>query len=288
MHMSTAHTKYLATQVQLHAAALRGAIHNAVEQSVVGRDEVPFIHELVTNLPAYLNPAFAAAGINAQVRATVVHKRPIVGYTSAAGNPERCELADILFVVKYLQPNGTFDGKAILHQAKATKTAGSMICDIDQRQLELLVDWPTFEFGLAAAGGPQPYSIAPTTQEFGSYMLMRRRPVVGQHIAPNRRDYGIAPSAWIVSAAGPATANISALPFSLLASSIIFNHVAFIHGEPHATAGVQQLVNALYRYVSWLPDPPDEFDGYSTSKPTATRDPLFAIFEVKITGIRGQ
>jgi hypothetical protein len=281
--MSSAHTKQLATQVQVHAAALRKAIKNAIEQSVVNRDEVPFIRELVATLPPSLNAAFAKAGITATTRAIEVHAKPKVDFICATGATCNRELADILFVVKYVQPNkNSYEAKAILHQAKATRVPASLICDIDSFQLELLRDWPAFEFGRVHTGGPRRYKIVPVTQEFGSYMLMRRRPVNGQYISLYRKDYGAVPTAWIVHAAGPANVNIGTLPFSLLVSNQIFNHIAFVQGEPHTTPGVQRLVNALYRYVGWKPDPPDEFDGYTVTKPTGKVDPQFAIFEVRV------
>lgn len=75
---------------------------------------------------------------------------------------------------------------------------------------------------------------------------------------------------------------MSEMPFTLEVSNAIFNHVAFVMGESHAHGQVQNLVDALYRYVGWAPDPPDEFDGYFTEYKDKPDAGVFVIIETQI------
>lgn len=275
-------SKEIATRIGTASSMIRGQIALAVEQSVVGRDEVPFITALTQNLPLFLDNALAGVALAAHTRTTKIHQKPRVRYQNSLGATVSCELGDLLFVVKYYLPGGKLEAKSVIHQAKSSVYVGDPRCNIDPTQLELIREWPGFEFGRVAAGGPQIYKPVPWTLEFGSYMLMRRRPNQGDHLAAFRRDYGVVPSAWRVHDAGPGVVDIVTIPFTLLAATGLFNHVAFMNGEPHANPTVKNLVEALYRFVDWAPDPPGEFDGYYNDYTNQPDEGGFAVIEVNI------
>ncbi len=269
----------IAAILQAHATDIRDDIADAIELSVVGRAEVPFLTELADYLPAVLQQSLTRAGVAANVRVRKVHQSPQVDYKNAVGKDVRCELADLLMVVKYFVPSG-IEAKSIFHQVKSADGKGNS-CKIDEVQLELLHQWPPLKFGRAAHGGPQPYHVMPWMPEFGSYMLMRRAPAKGGVISAVRPAYGVSPTAWRVEDSGPARVDLTTLPYTLMVQSALLNQIVFESGEPHHHGNVDQLINAVYRYIGWQPDPPEEFYGYLKDC-QQKKDCVFVVIEVRV------
>ena len=254
--------KIVSTVIRSNPRSVQSAIADTIKTAVLGADEVPFIKRFEAEWPNRIETAIQGLGLQCKCDAISVHQKPQVWFNDSSASRVRCELGDILLVVKYVVGPGQFEAKSVIYQAKMTDTKHPTKCKINQRQLELLRDWPAFELGRNSQGQAVPYVLNPTTTEFGSYMLMRRRPNIGEYVSLYRQDYGVAPNALQVSTAGPNTVDITTIPHTLLVKSALFNQVAFIHGEPHVGYGIQRLINTIYRYVGWKPDPPDEFMGY--------------------------
>lgn len=96
--------KAISTRITSEVRDIRATIKIAVEQSVLGKDEVPFLVELSNRLPPALDSALLAAGLASATRAVKIHQKPKVTYRNKAGNNVSCELGDLLFVVKYHVP----------------------------------------------------------------------------------------------------------------------------------------------------------------------------------------
>ncbi|MFH1296728.1 MAG: hypothetical protein ABIJ04_05580 [Bacteroidota bacterium] len=205
-------------------------------------------------------------GIIVTPRVSKIHGKPIV--QSASG---RCELGDLLVVIKYHRPDGLIEAKSIIYQIKLSRN-NSSICDIDKTQLSLLTDWPTFSFGGSS------YNISPLSLEFGSYMLEPRNPPCGSCLPTKYRCYGICTDAVLVRSLGPNSVNISSQVYARGDANNFFSHLVFEIGENHINKGVNDFVEALYRYVGLSPDPPDEFIGYSVN----LEDDGFGIFELNV------
>lgn len=272
----TTHSRSLSALIRSHQAALQPLLFADLEDSIVGNNEVPFIKAFVPKLASTLATALTGPGLTVVTRQAVVHAKPKVDYVNAAGQKENCELADILFVVKYIQPGGSYEARYVFYQAKCAQHDKTTVCDIDQAQLELLRDWPTFEFGLKAHGGSVKHSVSPTTDELGSYLLMQRRPSKGGMMVPSGTGacYGwIAPAAT-VSALGPTHVDCAAIATYGCPDMVLLDQIAFAYGEPDGNPYLKTLIDAVYRHVGLAPDPPDEFEGYYED------DGAFAVIEM--------
>ena len=264
--------KETANEIRRRASQIRPVIKQAFEQAILGATgEVQFI----TNLSAELQTAcqqLAQQGIPFSCTVSLVHQNPIVKVVNTRA---RCELADILVVVKYHLPGGVREKNSILYQVKMTRK-GSTQFTIDQTQLELLSKWPKFEFGRRATGRPIQYTVQPVGLEFGSYMLEPRNPNQGTNIMNPRNAYGAMPNAHLVRSQGPNTVDLRKLPYTRGDVQGFFSLLAFEVGEHNTNTTVWNLVDALYRYAGMTPDPPNEFEGYSDHKG------IFVVIEIRV------
>lgn len=267
-------TKEMATLFRVYIPQVRSGLINVFDNSIAGiSDERIFLKNLITNISNYLN-GLSLPGINFSCRPSSIHGKPIV--KTQQGN---CELGDLLVVVKYHLPDNSYEAKSIIYQIKLAKKVNSSICDIDQTQLNLLCDWPPFLFGKKATGGPQNYTVTPLTLEFGSFMLEPRSPAIHNYLQ-GKLGYGICPHALLVRLRlkGPQTVDINSFPYTRGDVSNFISHLAFEIGEHHTNPGIKSLIDALYRYVEWEPDPPGEFDDFFKE----SDEDGFAILEIKI------
>jgi hypothetical protein len=282
MFISTV-AKDIGDAVRSNADAFRVALADSFEAAIVGEGrEVRFFRKLLEDLRSALS-SMKILGLNLGCRLVETHQKPIVRVTSPRAF--RCELADLLVVVKYVLGDGAIERKSLLYQVKLC-TSGTLRCQIDPNQLELLSDWPSFEFGRSAQGGPSSYNLSPKTLELGSFMLMQRTPARGGFIPCrthfcNLRAYGISPYAREVQRNGPTTVDISTFPYAGNSADIFFSHLAFEIGEHHdLNSEVAELVGALYRHLGMDPDPPGEFEGYTRA--VSDEEMGFAILEITI------
>ena len=259
--------KDLSTRLYGAAPILRGWIGARFASATAGCTmEVEFIDRLIQSISGSAPTSAVPAGFSCRARS--IHARPIVRMIPGG----RCELGDLVVVVKYHLLDGTVEKKTIIYQVKMTNRRRSH-CSISAKQLRLLTTWPPFEFGRRRDGGPRRYRVKPRTAEFGSYMLELRDPrstsksvtygpvAVGRSQEVNMQTFGVSPTAWHVKQAG---ARSVPFPLKQAASDVDawVSHICFQIGEHHATSGVEDLISALYRYVGLDPDPPEEFHGY--------------------------
>lgn len=230
--------------------------------------EVIFFRNLINQLSTSVS-SLGHLGLNVWCRYAEIHQKPIVRFKR-----KRCELGDLLVVVKYHLSNGATEVKSIIYQIKLSQS-NSTLCKIDQVQLELLCDWTTFTFGRKATGY-NTFSIKPKTLEFGSFMLEPRSPTPGQNLKFG--CYGTCPYAELVRNHGGLSVDLSTLPYTRGDASNFFSHIAFEIGEHHQNRAVKRLVDTLYRYVGLSPDPPREFEDFSK----VVEDDGFAIIEINL------
>jgi len=277
--------KQIGDRILSHAPDIRNSLAAAFETSIVGvGSEVTFFRNLLSRIKTNLE-TLHLPDVSFTCRLVETHQKPRVAVT----HPRifSCELADLLIVIKYRIGPEIVEKASQLYQVKLCKW-NSEECTIDQNQLELLSDWPPFEFGRLAQGGVRQYRIRPKTLEFGSYMLMLRSPLPRHYVKCqshfcNFQSYGVSPHALAVRRLGPSSVNISTFPFALSSSDAFFNHLALERGEHNSlNPEINDLVAALYRHLGLDPDPPGEFDGF-LGKPLED-EPGFAILEIAVNG----
>jgi len=265
-------TKTMSTLLRINAGHIRSGLYRVFESSIVGCNrEIQFLENLTNNMVIFLRD-LDIPGLTLSCRFNVIHQKPIVSTSSG-----RCELGDLLVVVKYHIPSGKYEAKVIIYQIKLTRR-GSLTCDVDQAQLDLLCNWPQFSFGKASDGGPRTYSINAHTLEFGSYLLEQRSPASGSYLAGKYHCYGACPYAMLVHSIGPSSVSINHLPYTRGDVHNFFSHLILEIGEHHFYQPVNDFVNALYRYAGLAPDPPSEFNEYCEK----VEDDGFAIMEINI------
>lgn len=262
-------------------------VAKAFEQSVPGSgSEVAFFRKLIRELSNRLGEIQLPIA-RFSCRIAEVHQKPIV-----KTNSYRCELGDLLVVVKYHPLSSQMEAKSVLFQAKMSRSR-SRWCKLDQKQLDLLRRWPPFEFGRERDGGPRRYDLRPRSLEFGSYMLEPRnaaknsvlsqwRPDIpleyGHSSGSWERTFGLCPTAWDCFWDGPEGVELRKESHLLPDVDAIVGQVIFHRGEHHSNSGVRDLVEALYRYVGLESDPPKEFEGFVEE----SEDDGFAVLEVNV------
>lgn len=255
----------ISAQLSLHSQTLKSKLSQAFENATVGcAKEILFLDKLITELERSFN-GLSLPGIDSLTRKTLkIHQKPIVTFPSG-----RCELGDLLVVIKYHGLNGELETKSIIYQVKMA-SGKSTDCKIDQTQLGLLCDWPSFVFG------GTPYTLNPRSWKFGSFMLEPRNSPKGIFLPRNAHYYGICPSARLVRKGGPLKIDIQKPFYAIADVENYYRHMIFKIGEHHSNKPVADLVDALYRYVGMLPDPPDEFAGFHEY----SEEDSFAVFEL--------
>jgi len=261
-------SKNISVTIRQHAQSIRSGLHTAFEVSILGcQKELQFLNNLLSQIGTYLN-SLSIPGVQFSVRQKLIHQKPLVNTQNG-----RCEIGDLLIIVKYHQPTGAVETKSIIYQVKLCRS-GTHVCNISQPQLNLLCEWPQFSFGSAT------YNVTPQFLEFGSYMLEPRNAAPGNYLPHKYQCYGISPDAPLVRAFGPAAVNITSLVYARGDANNFFSHLIFEIGEHHNNQTVKNLIDALYRYMGWLPDPPNEFkEDYIEYK-----DDGFGIIEVNVKG----
>lgn len=235
---------------------IRKHVHDAFKQAVLGAPtERHFLAQIGPALTKRLSGAFYA-GLLFTVRSANIDRKPQVRTDSYA-----CELGDLLVTVKYLTPNAPTEKKSLIYQVKmAGKSSGK--CKIDRNQLDLLTNWPTFNFGKMGSGY-RTFDLHPNTLEFGSFMLEPRSAQSGQTLNRVHPNYGIALPAVLIDESGQRNIPLDIPLYARGDGQNMFSHIAFEIGEHHnISRPIDDLVESVYRYVGLQPDPPDEFDGF--------------------------
>lgn len=268
----TRKAKLISNLLRQEYREVRYPLQQAFRESVLNATtEVDFFRRLIRALEARLSDV-SLPGIVVSCRTAEIHQKPIV--RSELG---RCELGDLLVVVKYKWVSQPIEAKSIIYQVKLSADSESTNYHINQTQLELLSRWPTFEFGRTQAGYST-YSIRPRTLEFGSYMLEPRSPP--RTYRPKYGCFGACPHAEAVMSIRSSTIDVRNFKYVRGDVSSFFSHIAFEIGEHHSNRQVSNLIDALYRFADMTPDPPKEFIEFSSeASDTAT----FGIMEITVT-----
>jgi hypothetical protein len=212
-------------------------------------DEPSYFRCLFGELNNYLN-SLKIASLIFKCKAVEVHQKPIVKY----GYRKRCELGDYFLNVKYIDNGRIIGNKLVIYQFKRADIREKW--KIDPKQLELLSIWPTFSFGRRREGVNY-FKLSPKTKDLGSYWFASRRrsrcPVCsGIDVGFIKQGNQVSFSDWNYF-----------FPFDSVAALVF--HITWRYGEFVEEQGeTRDFLNALYRYVGFKPDPPEEFIGYMT------------------------
>lgn len=280
-------TKLMATFLRSCSEYISIRVAKAFENSIVGcQREVPYFRKFVELLDLETK-SLQLPNIKFSTRIAELHQKPLVQTSKF-----RCELGDLLIVVKYHPLDSTPEARSVIYQVKMADR-GSNSCKIDQNQLNLLTEWPEFKFGRRQDGGPQSHTIAPRTLEFGSYLLAPRGVAKGEYLTPWELDvplefgtesgywsrgYGLGPTALECYFEGPHRVALNKRSHLICDVDAIVGQIVFARGEHHQTPEIKNLINALYRFVGLAPDPPDEFWGYHTEN----TDAAFVVLEINV------
>lgn len=106
-------------------------------------------------------PSLSALGLTATFTGVFCHSSPQVRFTGAHG-ASRVELADLLLVVDMFSSNRAVDRRAHLVQAKIAAGGSIRIggSGQDAKQLDLLENWPSFDFVSKAFPGARDFRAA--------------------------------------------------------------------------------------------------------------------------------
>jgi hypothetical protein len=207
---------------------------------------VQYFRNFFPAFESYLNGQ-RIPGLSFDCRTKEIHSSPLVNY----GPSKTCELGDYIIIVKYRIRGVVIGEKIIIYQLKRThKNSWS----IDQKQLTLLKDWPTFSFGrrLKVINS---FSLRPTRPEFGSFVLIKD-PKNGPH---RSTLFGTAYDVFNNQTGHTVriSDNDKFYPYGLFS---YFKLLTWEIGEPIIpNTDIADLISALYRYMEWEEDPPDEF-----------------------------
>jgi len=267
-------SKVLSSILEAQSDAIISRIHDINEKALLDslrkpRQEPEYVKLLAKNLDLYFN-RLTIPGCSITATSRSIHLRPIVTLESG----ERCELGDLLIVIKYILGQHLLRQKAIIYQVKLSQNWSFAI---DATQLYLLSEWPTFSFG-KSGNNPQSYSLNPSTKEFGSYMFCLRRPKqIPTHFQSRKFPYlpfcfqGVAADALEVARAQRKTIRTDLLRYRDDVVVNLFRLLAWRIGElVKDKPDIDKLISALYRYIGLTKDPPEEFNGYYDDKGSFT------------------
>lgn len=265
---------------QLHQALLNAIAAGGTEPQIVKRYTV------------------AAASIvpppNISMRTGFIHQRPYMRFRTPAGVPATlcgkvaCELGDVMYVFKEkVAPTAPphYVSVAFL-QAKI----GTNMWAVEPHQLEAARSIQTlpFTFGntVFAAGGVAPivYAGLPVSRLF-YYLLLGTTPTARALAYDAARVIAHSPGICVSFALQDSTH----LPcsFSRPCCNSCDSHQRFLSALMSKAAGelktgtLAQIVDLIYKRIGWVPDPPEEFEGYF---PDEGENAGFGI--VEITAIR--
>lgn len=180
-----------------------------------------------------------------------VHQKPIVEFAGT-----RCELGDYFINVKYFDSGHLLGRKLVVYQVK--RSSGDGRWDIDPTQLRLLSDWPRFQFGRKDLGNWS-FSLNPRTPDLGTYWLANLGPEVPFSVATT------APS--VSQAVRHSRFEGDGHRLLLRGAAILCSQLAWRYGELiELNSPAEQFLSAMYRYVGFAEDPPDEFEGFSSER----------------------
>jgi hypothetical protein len=239
--------KEIAAKIKSFNRDIVSNLRNIHVQAVTNtKTEVKYFQNYFPAFEGYIN-SLRVPGINFSCRTKEIHGKPIVSY----GSNQRCELGDYIVVVKYKNGAVVIGRKVIVCQHKRNyKKSWS----INQKQLTLLRDWPTFTFG-KVANGYNTFSLNPSRPEFGCFVLVADYSK-GMFLS---NLYGNAYEISLIQD-GDKIKESDSYKF-WYDSQIALNHLLIWEfGEPIVPGNdIEKFTSALYRYLDWEEDPPDEF-----------------------------
>ena len=112
-----------------------------------------FVLGAVPDIAARWRPHLSLLGVQIRVTGVFVHGAPKVSFKDAFGNPQSCELADLLLVLDDKTNGQLVDRQAVLVQAKmAPGGTTTLRRSGDLVQYHLMSNWPQFQFNSQSFG----------------------------------------------------------------------------------------------------------------------------------------
>jgi hypothetical protein len=265
------------------------AFDQELRQAVAAGGTEPQIVRRFTQAAQNLNGAF---GSQIAIDTAFVHQRPYALFRQPATicGHVRCELGDILLVIKHKVGKQTVDHRGTFLQAK--KGAGSW--PISPHQLEFLhnIGGLTFEFGKSVykASGYQPITFQkmPWPPQWAHYLCLD----VDTLVYASDRVYGQYPGQCasftfrnaLCTAQFPNCAGCDGF------AKFIDDFTARYGPGLKVSGPAQQLFDIVYKRVGLVLDPPDEWSGYWYPIEPRREDPEgegFSVIQVIVSGEAG-
>lgn len=116
--------------------------------------------DAIPEIAMHWEPILSYAGLSATYSAVFCHQSPVATYQGSKCHKLSCELADLLLVVDDSTGGALVRRRAVLVQAKMSKSQGgkTLSGSSDLTQLGLYSRWPAFELGSGFASGLRSFS----------------------------------------------------------------------------------------------------------------------------------
>lgn len=218
------------------------------------RTELEYFDDFFPKLQEFYNN-LQLPGLYLNCRTKRIHGKPKVTY----GNGRNCEIGDYFIVVKYIHNGQVIGKKIIFYQLKRTHQAS---WKIDQRQLTLLKDWPSFSFG-KQYDATNSFNLRPITTELGSFVLVRN---VSEPWPYHSDVFGTAYDIFQTQNENQRIGRNESFKLRIRAAVAHFHLLTWEFGEPIIpNTDIADFTSAIYRYMDWHEDPPNEFDNYQNT-----------------------
>lgn len=205
----------------------------------------------------------------ASIRTDFIHQRPYVFFVSPSrlAGRQKCELGDILYVTKHLDPAGlVLDHRCCFVQAKKGVTAWH----IEGHQLEFLSDVRRirFKFGniVYACGGVAPRVFDGLEQgpRISQYLLLRPQDALCYATERVKARQQFNQTGFSISSGNPVACASGGTPLCSTHDSHLVFLQRMLAGRRGAriSGDLQDVVELVYKRIGWQLDPPEEFGDY--------------------------
>lgn len=240
---------------------LANQIDSALSSSVAAGGSEPEIVRRFVN---------AVAGITAPpqciVRAGFIHQRPYAFFVqpSKIAGRVKCELGDILYVVKDMDPAGNLiSARAAFLQAKQ----GLSSWFIEPHQLEFLANIKKVQFRFGNSvfkkGGCKPciYQGLPHSGEMAYYLLLGGQEELCYSVTRVKKRQPLYQHGFSLGPNRTIRCKQANVDFCVNHDSHLQFLISLLSGTNGAnlSGGMREIVELIYKRIGWVLDPPEEF-----------------------------
>lgn len=208
--------------------------------------ELTFFREYFQELTSYLNGLHSRIYFSSRFKE--IHAKPKINFYAGC-----CELGDFFVIVKYYHNDKLLKRKLVIYQFKYSKENSNF--KIDQKQQQLLSEWPEFSFGKKDFG-TNTFNLHNNSNDLGSYCFVNK----------NVKNISVCQSVFLDGRKSIGHKELCGI-FPYFLPNSIFLQIIDKYGEDvYEKTPLSDFVDTLYRYMEWEKDPPNEFGEYMTTE----------------------